>query len=232
MSEELAETNQGGGFVVPQNKHDETAMSAVSAGGKFLPRLQLMTSRSEQCEINGFPTNHFAVVESNDYQDIGESVDILIISWRPKALDTKAEDGVISCYDPKFVDGKPTGVFAEIQKKSEGKDSGCMYGPEYLVFIPSLDLFATFFCGSKTLRYEVPQFKKRIGGAATLRPHMIHIKKGDRKYFSTKVYDCTTPLDVPEQTRITEEAEKFLNPPAQTTEAASDEETAATSRAQ
>ena len=192
---EVAEANQAKTLIpVQQSKHDEAALAAVSAGdSKFLPRLQLMTMRSSKVAVDGFPANHFAVIDSRDIKDLGDTVDILLIAWRPKALDTSG-DNIVTCYEPKFdKENVPTGLFKEIQDKSGIRDSGCMYGPEYLVYIPVLKRFATLYCGSITMRYEAPALTTRLGNSATLRPQKISPKKGD-PYFSTKVYDCTTEV--------------------------------------
>jgi hypothetical protein len=234
MSEELATTNSGGSLIdVPQGKYDQQALESVSAGdSKFLPRLQLMTSRSEKVELGEFPANHFALIESQNFKDLGESVDILLVAWRPKALDTSGDD-IITCYDPKFDENnQPTGEFKRIQEKSKETNSGCMYGPEYLVYIPSVKRYATFFCGSITLRFEAPAFTGRLGNAATLRPIMIDAKKKKQKYFSTKVYDCTTVFDVPERDEIAKVSNEFLNPSEDGPEGTTEEEAASTERAQ
>lgn len=234
---ELAET--GGGTLIPvqQSKYDQKAMESIASGdSKFLPRLQLLTARSTKVSVDGFPANHFALFEGQDIKDVGDSVDILLIAWRPKALDIGGED-IISCYDPKFnEDNQPTGVFADIQKRSTVPDSGCMYGPEYLVYIPSIKKYATFFCGSITLRFEVPAFNGRLGNAATLRAYLIKPKKKKKgnsdPYFSTKVYDCTTVFDLPEQAEIAKQSEAFLNPKDEGPEGTTEEEAASTGRAQ
>jgi len=230
---ELAETGKSGTLIdVPQSKHDASAMAAISKGdSKFLPRLQLMTMRSTKVSVDGFPANHFAVVEGQTMQDIGESVDVLLIAWRPKALDTKGDD-IITSYDPKFdADNKPTGIFKEIQDKAGIRDSGCMFGPEYLVYIPSAQKYATFFCGSITLRYEAPAFTTRLGNAATLRANLIKPKKSD-PYFSTKVYDCTTVFDIPDSSEMKKITAEFLDPKEDGPEGATEAETASTGRAQ
>lgn len=232
-STEVAETNQGGGLIdIPQPKHDAAAMESISAGdSKFLPRLQLMTTRSEKVEIDGFPANHFALVEGQNYKDLGESVDVLLITWRPKALDMSGED-IISCYDPKFdKDNQPTGIFKEIQTKAGVRDSKCMYGPEYLVWIPSIKKYGTFFCGSITLRYEAPAFTLRVGNSATLRPILIKPKKS-KPYYSTKVYDCTTVFDLPVDKEMKKIAAEFLDPQEDGPEGTTKEEAASTGRAQ
>jgi hypothetical protein len=233
MTEKAVQPAQSGGSLidVPQSKYDNTAMEAMSSSNKFLPRLQLMTSRSEQVEMHGFPANHFACIEGKNHLDLGESTDILLIAWRPKALDMSGED-IVQCLDPKFDDkNQPTGIFKEIQDRSFVKDSKCMFGPEYLCYIPSVKKYATFFCGGITLRNEAPAFSNRLGKAATLRPTKITPKK-QKPYFSTKVYDCTTVFDIPEQADIKEVAETFLNPPAETVEGVSEAEAKSTGRAQ
>ncbi len=233
FADDAVATTQGSGNLIdiPTSEYGDDALDAVSAGdSKFLPRLQLMTVRSDKVAVEGFPANHFALVQGKALLDLGESVDILLIAWRPKALDMSGDE-IISCYDPKFdADKAPTGTFAEIQKKSGVRDSECMYGPEFLCYVPSAKKYATFFCGSVTLRYEAPAFKVRLSNAATLRPDLITPKKG-KGYYSTKVHDCTAVFDVPAREDIMKVLDAFKNP-EEGPESATEEETESTGRAQ
>ena len=194
-------------------KFDENKFESISSTG-FLPRVQLMISNSEKCKSGEFPINHYAYVNNNNYDDLGKTVDILVLCWRPKALDT-SED-VISVYDTESEAFKKIVEVAD----SGAKDSGCMYGPEFLVWVPAKETFATLFCGSKTARNEAPSIKGFIGCAATLKSREINPKRSSYSWYGMTIVPCSTPFNMPDADEMQEIANKFNNPPAQEVEEA------------
>lgn len=185
-------------------KYDDKAFDASSSGGKYLPRLQLMTSNSEKCKDGSFPINNYAFFVGDSPIDVGKEVDILVIAWRPKAIEMG--EAVITVYD------HTNPEFARISAKSGEKDSGCMFGPEFLVYVPSQKKFATFFCGSKSSRKEAPAIKGLMQSAATLKSKKIETPK--YTWFAPFAVPCSTPFDIPAMEDILVEVEKFNNPPA------------------
>jgi len=128
---------------------------------------------------------------------------VLVCAWRPKALSTN--DPVISVYD---VDDAE---FKRIQEQSDVANSGCMFGPEFLVYIPAAGKFATFFMGSKSQRRESPNMKARMHQAATLKSKLIETPK--YKWQNPVVVPCSTPFELPDLQAVKEQIEKFTNPP-------------------
>ena len=194
-------------------KYDDDAFAAATKAGDYLPRLQLMSAASGPCKEGKFPINHYAIVSGQNHIDVGEAVDVAVVTWRPKALEIG--DEIISVYDPDDLE------FVRIQEASNEKDSGCMYGAEFLVYIPSREIFATFFMGSKSSRREAPNLRARIGKAATLKSKFIETKK--YSWQTPVAVPCSTPLDVPAVDEIKEQVEKFNNPPKQDIERAPEE---------
>jgi hypothetical protein len=180
----------------------------ASKAGDYLPRLQLMTAAADKCKSGEFPINHFALVNGQNFIDLGETVSILVIEWRPKAIEMGEE--VISVFDT----GHPE--FSRIRALSAEKDSRCMYGPEFLVWVPGIEKFATFFMGTKSMRREANLVREQMQKAVTLKPHKIVSSK--YTWFSPKVELCTTVFDLPGEDEISEEYKKFVNPPQQTIE--------------
>ena len=197
-------------------KFDDAAFKDVSAAD-YLPRVQLMTAMSKKCKNGSFPLNHWAFVKDQEFVDLGETVDLAILAWRPKAIDTG--DVVISCYDPAHDE------FIRIKKSAPTKDSGCMYGPEFLVYIPDHNEYATMFMGTKSSRRVAPGVKALLHKAATMKSHEINGKKHD--WFAPSVTACSTPFDTPPIEELKSFVEKFNNPPEPTIERVStgDEET-------
>lgn len=206
---------------LPPQKYNEEDFSLATKTGDWLPRLQLMTANSDKTKLGEFPMNHYALINGQNYRDVGPAVDILIIAWRPKAIEMG--DEVITVFDPRHPE------FVRIQEKSGEQNSGCMYGPEFLVYVPSAKEFATFFMGSKSSRREAPGVKARMLKAGTLKSHVVKTAKYTWQVPSCT--PCTTPFEVPDADEVKEQADKFLNPPASTIEKASESEKASAERA-
>ena len=201
-------------------KHDDSAFDLATKSGAWLPRLQLMTKNSDACDDGTFPVNEYALVDGSNLTNVGKEVDVLVITWRPKAIEMG--DEIITVYDPKDPE------FERIQIKSDTKDSGCMFGIEFLVYVASQKCFATFFMGSKSSRREAPNVKALLRKAATLKSHRIEGKKF--KWQSPCVSPCSTPFATPDVASLKEEIDKFNNPAKSDVEAADEADTAATSR--
>lgn len=199
---------------VPAIPTDDDAFADATKTGEYLPRLQLMTSNSDMCKSGEFPINHYALVDGQKFADLGAEVNVLLIAWRPKALQMGEE--IISVFDNKDPE------FARIRELSAEKDSMAMYGPEFLVWVPDAQKFATFFMGSKSLRREASSARDLLENAATLKAQKISNAK--YTWFSAKVERCTTLFDLPNQESLDEEYNKFLNPPKKTVERVAEED--------
>ena len=219
FEEEQALVQVTGGAV---SKYSDDDFAASAKSGDYLPRLQLMTASSKPCKSGDFPINHFALIDGQTLKDLGQSVDVVVCAWRPKALDMGEQ--IIAIYDPKAdADGNPTGEFLRIQEKASEKDSGCMYGHEYLVWLASEKAFALFFMGSASMRRESPNLKARMLKAATIVPQHIETKSYD--WWSPEVKACSTPQEpLPSQEAMDEEMEKFNNPVETEVERVEDED--------
>ena len=193
---------------VTKTAEDDKMFADATKIGDYLPRVQLMTSASEKCKKNEFPVNHYALIQGQNYIDLGAEADVAVIDWRPKAIEIG--DEIISVFDSKDPE------FERIQLKSDEKDSGCMFGPEFLIWVPTHKQFATFFMGSKSSRREAPAVKALIQKAATLKSHFIETKKFS--WQSPTITVCSTPFDLPEEEDLVKNLTKFKNPPKQEVE--------------
>lgn len=188
-------------LLLTQQQATEEDLAVVSSAGSFLPRLQLMTSSSKPCKSGKFPMNHFALVQGQQHTDLGESIDVLPLVYRPKALDTA--ETIIQSYSP------ATDEFQRIMSDAGVKDSGCMYGPEYLLWVPSQKVFATLFFSSATMRNEAPAMKSRQGKPCTLKPIHIDPPKSKHDWWSTQVLPCSTPFEMPTREALLEATDKY-----------------------
>lgn len=196
-----------------QSGGDLTEFAKVTQSGTYLPRLQLMSSNSDKCKAGDFPINHYALVRDQTFIDLGVDVDILIIAWRPKALDIGGEE-LVTSFD------QASATFKDIQERSQAPNSGCMYGPEFLVYIPAQEAYATFFMGSKSSRREAPNVIAKLQGSGTLTSKLVETKRF--KWQTPIIKGCSTPFDIPEAEDVQEQVDKFLNPKSSELEVAED----------
>ncbi|MCP4279591.1 MAG: hypothetical protein GY776_06235 [Alteromonas sp.] len=171
----------------------------MSSGG-FMPRIQLMTSNSAECKAGEFPINHYALVKS-DKEDLGKNVDMVPVAWRATALQS-TDDGFLTSHD------KNSSLFQHLIAQTKVEDSGAMYGPEFLLWIPSKKEFVTFLCGTKTARNMAASVKGLIGKPATLTSEKIETAK--YTWMGPKCGACATPITaVPTPEDVNDAVEKF-----------------------
>jgi hypothetical protein len=186
------------------NPYDEN-YSAVVSGSAFLPRLQLFIANSEMVKNDKIPMNHYGLVSGKDnVDDMGKEVDVLILSWRPRALDASDKSNIRASSDV------PSDLFKEIMEKSKETNSGCMYGPEYLIWVPLREKFATVLFGSVSARNEARNVHPLIGKPCTFKSRLIKTPK--YSWQSMIVIPCSTPFMIPEKDVIQEIVEEFLAP--------------------
>jgi len=164
---------------------------------------------------------HYGVPQDEDeIQDLGASIDVIPFAVRDKALDT-TEDPPVCVYDA------TDEVFEDIVERSGEKDSGCMWGPSFLIYERNTGRFYEFFLGSKSARREAGKFgpflpvseqqakafnmKAQPPKAMTLRSK--YIERGKYAWHIPVISQCSTPFDnLPSIELINSEIEKFLNP--------------------
>ena len=191
-------------------------LDVMKISGGFIPRLQFMTANSKKCKSGEFPINHYAIVDNDTFSDQGPSVDVMAYAARLMAIDFSDEEKIMAIYDPKLIDGVPSGVFKDIMDRSEDSDSNCMWGTQFLIYAPGSGNLATVFFGSKTSRRDAPAMLAKLGKAATLSAKKITTKRYE--YYSMLVSSCSTPLDGPEQAKLEKALQGFSNPPEQNVE--------------
>lgn len=194
-------------LITTSSDNDNSALKVAQATD-FLPRLQLYGAKSGACGEGRIPIGHYGLASGDDIDDLGDEVQILVCAARPKALDLSSE--TVTSY---FKEDSPE--FQDIRERSAVKDSGCMYGPEYLVFVPeapNLDgppgRFATFFLGSKTMRREAKAVHARLRKAGLLTA--VFIKKPKYSWHGPKcepIESCA----LPSQAAVDREIKRFTS---------------------
>ena len=182
-----------------------------ASSGNYLPRIQLMTGNSGLVQSGGMNVGEYAFITSkDDFISLGKEVDVLVCSWRLKAMSLD-NDSVVSSYDP----ADPN--FQKIRALSDVKDSGCMCGVEFLLWVPEVNEFATYYMASKSSRSEAKKLrsfideKNNVPGPATLKSRLAGNKK--YKWHTPVITSCSTPFTNPDPNKFLKTIEKFLNPP-------------------
>jgi hypothetical protein len=190
---------------LPVSQYSDDVFDKVASGSGFLPRLMLYGSNSNLVKEEKVQIGYSLVTGKDSYTYLGRECNILPLGWRPKAMEIG--DSVITSHDISSIE------FQRIKARADNeKDSGCMYGPEYLVWIPDLKKFATFLMGSTTSRNESPKLKALLKDkkAATLKTKLYSNK--DYKWHGPEVIACSTPFDLPVLEEILEVVNTFNNP--------------------
>lgn len=196
---------------------DDAALASFGSGGEYLPRLQLCGASTNLCKEGKQPIGTFAIVVNKDtHEDLGKDANVWVLGLRLKALEIK--DGTpISFFD------HTTPEFRRIASLAGVQDSGCMAGPEYLVYIPAKKRFATYFLSSPSSQNEHPKLKAQLGKAVKLLVTLAENKK-KQKWHVHKVVECSVPLESPAMDLYSAVLTKFKNPQASKMTAAPAEE--------
>lgn len=224
----MSETNALATLTTLPVSAPKTDLSKYGGEVEFLQRIQLVT-KGKYVDKGKIKPGHYGVPAGEDeITDLGASIDILPLAVRDKALDT-TEDPPLAVFD---ADDE---VFQDIVDRAGEKDSGCMFGPSFLVFERNTGKFYEFFCGNKSARMEAGKFTgymaiseaqaKEFGlQAQPPQPLTLRAKYIERQRYSwhaPQVVKCSTPFtNLPPVEKIVEEINKFLNPKTQDVEKA------------
>lgn len=202
----------------------------ISKSGDWLPRLSVTTGSSKLVSSGQAQVGHVVLITSDtDWQDLGKEADVALVAFRSLALDMSGTPP-LSYYDRKAKE------FDDVMKRSESSNSNCSYGPQFLVWIPSVAKFATLHLGSKSSRKEGPAaltaMKQEDGsiGIGTVMIVPFFIKTPDFQWWTPTLKPSSTPITVlPDPEKFKAVLDKFNNPPVNNVERAP--ESASTSRA-
>jgi len=208
----------------------KTDLAKYGGESAFLKRIQLSSSKDKYAGQGLIAPGHFGVpLGEAEIQDLGATIDILPLCVRDKALDTN-EDPPLAVFDP------DDEVFQDIEQRAGQKDSGCMYGPSFLVFERNTGEFYEFFCGNKSARREAGKFgpylpvseaqAAEFEGVEAQPPQPLtlsseYVKRGKYQWYVPVVNKCSAPFtNLPPIEKIVDEINKFLNPKVQEVEKA------------
>lgn len=213
---------------IPQNQlavnTDDSIFKELAGSAAYLPRIQLFGSSSGLVKQGKFPMAHWGLVKGkDDVTDLGNDVDVIPIAWRPKAMDVGGDEP-LSYHKP---DSKE---FQSIREKSDIPNSNCMFGIEFLVWLPESDCFVTYFAANFGGKQEAANIRNNIGNGLTFKVKYVDRKKNP--FHAPVVTMCATPIsNLPDETVLADTLNNFNNPKDSEVKVASQAETDATSRA-
>lgn len=213
----------------------------IAKSSDFLGRLQLYT-KGKAINKGLVRPGHYGIPESDEVViDLGDTIDILPLARRPKAIDMSDKD-VIVVYDVKSAE------FQRIQQQSAEKESHCMYGPSFLVYERGNGRFLEYFCGTKSARGEakklfsylpltegsIKAMAERGEDVTGLAPHgpipvtlkSKLVEKGSYSWHVPVVVKCSNPFTkLPKQEVLVREIQRFLTIQGDQSEAVQQPET-------
>jgi hypothetical protein len=214
---------------------DDEEFGELAKGGDFLGRLQLY-SKGKAIDKGLVKPGTWGIPESDeDIVDLGDSIDCLVLARRPKALDMSDKEAIVVNYDMK------SDEFQRIADAAGGTDSGCMFGPSFLVVERSTGRMLEYFCGTKSTRSEakkiyafLPLTEQQIADRGLdCEPHgplpftmgCRLVEKGRFSWHVPVVKKCSTPFTkMPTMAAAAKEIERFLNPPEEGVEKVQEKE--------
>jgi hypothetical protein len=180
---------------------EEAQLLALAQSSGFFPRLQLFGGSSDAVKEGKIQIAHYGLVRAKDQiEDLGIEVEALVCAGHSKALDVSGETALTS-YDPN------SDLFKQIAAGSREENSRKMYGPEYFLYIPSIQEYVTFFMSSPTARRESGAMHARLRKAATLKAQLITGKK--HKWHGPVITACTSAFEIPPVDEVQKQIQTF-----------------------
>lgn len=196
------------------------SLDEVAKGSDFLPRIQLIT-KGKYVDEGKIKPGRWGVPQpgGDEIEDLGDKIDVVPFVYRPKALDVSDRDAIVAVYDVK----EP-----EFQRiKNAPKNTGCMWGPSFLVLERNTGKLYELFFGNKSGRNEAGKLKPFLMEQAPATLGIRYKKTPEYGWHVPVVTKCSEPFDAASvkvtTEQIKEEIEKFLNP-QEGAEKVSDEE--------
>jgi hypothetical protein len=184
------------------------SLDEVSKGSEFLPRIQLIT-KGKYVDTGKIGAGHWGVPQpgGEEIVDLSDVIDVIPLDARAKALDVSDKENIISVYSTKD---------PEFQRiKNAPKNTGCMWGPSYLVIERSTGKLYELFFSNKSGRQEAGKMKPFLLNRTPCTLSIRYKKGKDYGWHVPVVVKCSEPFapdSLPKMDAINAEIEKFRNP--------------------
>lgn len=181
----------------------DESFDQIARSSDFLPRIKVADSNCLEVKQGKVPVGNWMLVLGQDnVKDLGKEITAIVHDWRSLALATAGDVVTASSYNQK------SPLFLQIAKRSEVKNSGCMYGPQFLVWLPDEKLLVTWFACSKTARNESSKMKGQFNKALTFKTRLIEYN--GFSWFGPVIIACSTPVTILcDSEKLMEEVAKF-----------------------
>lgn len=173
--------------------------------GPWLPRIQLFSSNSTLAKEGAITVGHWGIpVSPSTIVDLGKEVDIIAVAARDRAMHYDGETMFSST-------NRDSDMYKKIKHVSEtDKDSGAMYGTEFLVWVGSQQMFCTLFLGSASARREALSFMSLLNKAAQVYSKLVGTK---RKWEIPLIRKTEAfPFDLPTEDAVKKAWDQFSKP--------------------
>lgn len=184
------------------------ALANVSSGRKYLSRLQLAASSCDLCKTGKCKPGVWVIPNGSECKTIGESIDVLPLAVRNKAVDMNDKKNIITSYD------KDSEEFARIQATKKR----VYWGQSFMVIERTTGELYELYFGNASGREESDKMKPFLG-RPDRKPQTatVNVKYHEGKEFSWHVpviVKCSDPITSgPDIATIVAEKKKFMNPP-------------------
>lgn len=188
---------------------DFTQLAEVAKGSQYLSRIQLIT-KGKYVDTGKIAPGHWGVPQTGgeEIEDLGDKIDVIPFTFRPKAMDVSDREAIVTVYntsDPEF-----------IRISTAGKDSGCLWGPTFLVYERNTRKFYEMFFSNASGRSEAAKIRPFLpspenNGCPSAMTLSIRYKKTEKYGWHVPVVSkCTMPFDdLPDTEVILAEVQKF-----------------------
>lgn len=190
-------------------KKDDSTFDAIAKSGNYLPRFQLFSAKSDAVALGKIIPGRYGIVDGDRIIDLGTEVVASVHSWRPQAMFIDKGAGTVEVhYDP------DSDRFKQIQERSFTPNSNCLFGPDFLLWIPKAEKFVSYFMNSKTARRQSQGVREAIGqNGIKLGAKLIEAK--GFKWHGPTVETFSAPLDpVAPPDEVATQVHNFENPVA------------------
>jgi hypothetical protein len=146
-----------------------------------------------------------------EFVDLGDSIDILVVDWRPKAMRVDKATNKIQ-----FEFDRDSAAFQEIQEAAKNRNQGNFWGFEFLIYLGDYGEFANLFCNNPTLqnvaRGELVHYLRKT---TTLKSILLKKEATNFQWFAFSCSECTAPFQTPlDLEQLKAKAQMFRNPEA------------------
>lgn len=202
-------------FLIPIDESQSQSLEEfkeLSSGNDYLPYIGLGQGLSKAVQNEQCKLGNWYICENQSVTDLGHDCTVIPIVFRGRAMDSSGDNTLFS-FDPK------SDVYKDIVQRSGVANSGCQYGPEFLVYCPQFQTFATMFFGSKTMRNSAGAFRGHINQHVTLAA--TKITKGKLSWYGPVFKrNAEPPESLPDAKTTSTIVAAFLDPPKDTVEMA------------